>query len=553
MKELGLRKLDETPAALANAAGTLAADLAKQTETIRLWAETAGVTLPKVYEDGVLAWQQILDERQVDARELDRVDPLELLLDAPAQLEAEVEVFAELVLAALAVGVEQLDQARDGAQGSLAVALADVVAEREVLVGEVGEVEATQLVVEDLRDVVGDEAEVTREVLGAQLRHLPPRQVGVPAIVEGGVVADGLRQRREQVGRPGDRLDVAVDVAVEDDAGVGADRALVVAAGEGALLHVPLEHLLLGLVLEVRAGDLVEGDEVVADDEAGLVLAVFPAEKVGDGALAAGEQDRVGRQLAEHERLAGLARAELDQVVVLLDHRHQAQQVEQLAAPGEVGMRRLVAHRPQQDVDPLFAGEGRARGQELVEPRAGDLDRLHAAQDERPRDGAVDEGVVVGDLDVRPHAAGEDALVLVHDLFADVHLRQAGGRQGGPVLAALVLLVEGHGDEVDQLHRPTALEAGLDQLGLVGPHHALGDRLLDHVEARADLSLVGRRAVLAQQVLEDVDGDVEADLEGVDEVLADDAAREGRHELLVERVDPGALGGVGVWISPSHC
>lgn len=70
MKELGLRKLDETPAALANAAGTLAADLAKQAETIRLWAETAGVTLPKVYEDGVLAWQQILDQPEPNERVL---------------------------------------------------------------------------------------------------------------------------------------------------------------------------------------------------------------------------------------------------------------------------------------------------------------------------------------------------------------------------------------------------------------------------------------------------------------------------------------------------
>jgi hypothetical protein len=189
---------------------------------------------------------------------------------------------------------------------------------------------------------------------------------------------------------------------------------------------------------------------------------------------------------------------------------------------------------------------------ELVEPGAGDLDRLHAAQHEGPRDGAVDEGVVVGELDVGPHAAGEEALVLVDELLADVHLRQAGGGERGPVLAALVLLVEGHGDEVDELHRPAALEPGLDQLGLIGADDALGDRLLDEVEALADLDLVGRRAVLAEQVLEDVDGDVEADLERVNQVLADHATRKGADELLVERVDRGALGGGGVWFSPRH-
>lgn len=70
MKELGQRKLDETPAALANAAGTLAADLVKKAETIELWSETAGVTLPKAYEDGVLAWQQILELQEPSERVL---------------------------------------------------------------------------------------------------------------------------------------------------------------------------------------------------------------------------------------------------------------------------------------------------------------------------------------------------------------------------------------------------------------------------------------------------------------------------------------------------
>jgi hypothetical protein len=70
MKELGQRKLDETPAALANAAGTLAADLVKKAETIELWSETAGVALPKAYEDGVLAWKEVLELQEPSERVL---------------------------------------------------------------------------------------------------------------------------------------------------------------------------------------------------------------------------------------------------------------------------------------------------------------------------------------------------------------------------------------------------------------------------------------------------------------------------------------------------
>ena len=61
MKELKQRKLDETPAALSIAAGTLAQSLVQQAGTIRLWSDTAGVALPKAYEDGVVAWQEVHD------------------------------------------------------------------------------------------------------------------------------------------------------------------------------------------------------------------------------------------------------------------------------------------------------------------------------------------------------------------------------------------------------------------------------------------------------------------------------------------------------------
>ena len=68
---------------------------------------------------------------------------------------------------------------------------------------------------EDLGYVVGDEADVRREVAGLHLRQLPTGQVRVPSVVEGHVVADGVGKRQEKMRRAGDRFDVPVEVAVK--------------------------------------------------------------------------------------------------------------------------------------------------------------------------------------------------------------------------------------------------------------------------------------------------------------------------------------------------
>ena len=141
----------------------------------------------------------------------------ELLLDSPAQLDREGEVLFDLGLRALAVRVQELDQTRGRARDRLPVALLHVAPEVEVAVVDVGVVARPELVVEDLGDVVGDEAHVGGEVSGLHLRQLPAGQVRVPAIVERHVVADRVRERQEQVRDARDGLDVAVEVAVEDE------------------------------------------------------------------------------------------------------------------------------------------------------------------------------------------------------------------------------------------------------------------------------------------------------------------------------------------------
>ena len=286
----------------------------------------------------------------------------------------------------------------------------------------------------------------------------------------------------------------------------------------------------------MRAGDLVEGDRVVLDHEPGLVLAILPAEEVGDGTLAAREENHVRRDLAVDERLAGLAGAEFDQVVVPLDHRDEPEEQEELDPPGQVGMTGLVAHGPEQDVGPLLARELLPPLDPFVHTSGSDLDRLHPLDHERPGDAAVQDRVVIDQLDVRPDAAGQNALVLLDHPLVDMDLVEAGRGKLGPVLTALVLLVEGDGDEVDQFHHAMLPQARLDKLVLVGPDDPLGDRALDEVKPLFYLVVLGRRAVLAKEVLEHVDRDREAHLQFMDEVLADDPAREGRDQPLVQRV-----------------
>jgi len=107
-----------------------------------------------------------------------------------------------------------------------------VVAESEVAVVGVGVVQRAQRVVEDFCDIVGNEAQVRGKVLGHQLAYFPARKVCMPAVMEGIVVADVLRQWREQVRGAGDGRDIALDVAVEDDPRVSLDSPFVVAPGK---------------------------------------------------------------------------------------------------------------------------------------------------------------------------------------------------------------------------------------------------------------------------------------------------------------------------------
>jgi hypothetical protein len=131
------------------------------------------------------------------------------------------------------------------------------------------------------------------------------------AVHEGRVVPHLGRQRAEEVADALLVLHVDVEVADQHDGAVGADALL--AAGELAALHVALHDVDAVLLVEGHARHLVEADHVVLADQAALAVGVVD-EHARHGRLAAGDQVRVGRHLLEQVRLAGAARAQLDQL-----------------------------------------------------------------------------------------------------------------------------------------------------------------------------------------------------------------------------------------------
>ena len=103
-----------------------------------------------------------------------------------------------------------------------------MVSKRKMLQVGIGEVAVPHPFMKDLGDVIGDEAQMIREIGRLHLGTVPARQIAVPAVVKSHIVADGIRQRRKKMRDAGDRFNVAVYVAVEDDPRIRLDRSFVI-------------------------------------------------------------------------------------------------------------------------------------------------------------------------------------------------------------------------------------------------------------------------------------------------------------------------------------
>jgi hypothetical protein len=135
-----------------------------------------------------------------------------------------------------------------------------------------------------------------------------------------------------------------------------------------------------------------------------------------------------------------------------------------------------------------------------------------------------DVGVVVAQLDLGPHAAHQQAVVLAHLALFDVDEVEVEVREARPVL--VVGLDEPHGDLVDDLVGVVLLDRRLHRLALVGLHVLAAQGLAHELEPLADGLLIGRRAVLPEQEFDHERRHAERAPHAAKQVLAHDQAGE---------------------------
>ena len=271
---------------------------------------------------------------------------------------------------------------------------------------------------------------------------------------------------------------------------------------------------------------------------------VHAAKEVCRGGLAARKQNRVGRDLLVDMALARAARAQLAEVVVMLDQRNHALNKVQALALGELV--RLVAGRAQQHVEPFVACEVLAALDHLVQIEVGHLDGSEAhhakrrilgpallflgavarrnlvAKDIGPKLIELGVGTAVLDAHDAPDSALQDLAVVAHVLCRN-HKRLDGEVCKRRHVDVLVF-IESRRELVDDGVLPKLANLGLDALGLVGAHVVFGKDLANTLKTLFHAFFVVGGTVHAQQILEHKRGHVGAALHKGRKVLAHDLA-----------------------------
>jgi len=134
------------------------------------------------------------------------------------------------------------------------------------------------------------------------------------------------------------------------------------------------------------------------------------------------------------------------------------------------------------------------------------------------------DGGVVLQVDFGVEATGEQTLVMRDDVLEDPDVVEAQAGQGREV--GVGLLVEPHGDDVDELDGTLLAGAGLEELLFAGADGSVLQLALDNLQALRDLLLIGASAVATEEELAHVGGDGVLTLELADQVLPDDVTRE---------------------------
>ena len=135
------------------------------------------------------------------------------------------------------------------------------------------------------------------------------------------------------------------------------------------------------------------------------------------------------------------------------------------------------------------------------------------------------DGRVVGEFDLRIEAPREHSFIGVDHLLPDAHVLQLQARQRGQ--KRICAGIQSGSDNVDQLHLPLFLGAGLEQLMFPGADCLFTELTLDNLEAFGDFLVVHRGAVAAQEKFGDVGRNRILPLEFAHEILAHHVAFKG--------------------------
>ena len=206
----------------------------------------------------------------------------------------------------------------------------------------------------------------------------------------------------------------------------------------------------------------------------------------------------MGRKLREDVGLAGALGAELDEVVVVLDVRNQARQLDELVALAEVlGVQADGMH---EQVHPLLGGEVGPALLVVVQVHIGHLNRLQVRDDPPHRRLVV---VGVRHREDAPHAAATQKLLVgVHNA---IRHWDAGQAQVGELRLVLVrLVVEDHVDLVDDLVASRRTDLVFDHLRIGAVDVVVFDHVANLVHPAVDDLVVVDGAVLAEQILEHI-------------------------------------------------
>ena len=273
-----------------------------------------------------------------------------------------------------------------------------------------------------------------------------------------------------------------VDVADKDHRRVGV--LFFLSPCKRSRRHVILHDLDSVLVLELDTRHFVKRHTIPhADQSDGFVAHVV--KQIGYRCLTAGNQDAVRADLLVDMGLAGAARPQLAQVVVVLDQRDQPRQMQPLHPFVELG--RLHAAAAQHQVDPFIVGEARPRVLHLVDIEPRHLDRRQVADDKRT---AVLVRFIkeVFHLDDAPDTAAKQPFKVLDVLFRDRHILDA--EIGELRLIDIGLEIKLDRDFVNHGIAAVFPQLGNDLLRFVRPHIIVGQNLLHIADSGLDFFFV---------------------------------------------------------------